>query len=65
VVAGIPGIEVVHFNDTDVVRHPLVQRIIVAYERRAAAKLLGESGTARADGSAAASPRPATSEAIE
>jgi len=65
VVAGIPGIEIVHFNDTDVVRHPLVQRIIVAYERRAAAKLLGESGTARAESSAAASPRPAAPEAIE
>ena len=32
VVAGIPGITVVRFDETDVVRHPLVQRIIVAYE---------------------------------
>jgi len=38
IVDGIPGIEIVHFDDTDVVRHPLVQRIIVAYERRAAGK---------------------------
>jgi phosphate starvation-inducible PhoH-like protein len=33
IVSGIPGIEVVHLDDRDVVRHPLVQRIIVAYER--------------------------------
>ena len=30
----IPGISVCHFNDADVVRHPLVQKIIVAYEQR-------------------------------
>ena len=45
VVAGIPGITVVKFDQTDVVRHPLVQRIIVAYESfengRAAAQLSG------------------------
>jgi len=34
VVAGIPGIEFVYFDETDVVRHPLVQRIILAYDRR-------------------------------
>jgi phosphate starvation-inducible protein PhoH and related proteins len=32
VVSGIDGIEIVYFNDKDVVRHPLVQRIIRAYE---------------------------------
>jgi phosphate starvation-inducible PhoH-like protein len=36
VVDSISGIEVVHFDDTDVVRHPLVQRIILAYERHEA-----------------------------
>lgn len=36
VVSGIPGIKVVHFDKTDVVRHPLVQRIVVAYDERAA-----------------------------
>jgi phosphate starvation-inducible PhoH-like protein len=36
VVSGIPGIEIVRFDDTDVVRHPLVQRIVVAYDERAA-----------------------------
>jgi phosphate starvation-inducible PhoH-like protein len=31
---GIDGIAFCHFTEVDVVRHPLVQRIIVAYERR-------------------------------
>ncbi len=31
---GIPGIGVSHFTELDVVRHPLVQKIIVAYEKR-------------------------------
>ena len=31
---GIEGIDVVRFSDEDVVRHPLVQRIIRAYEER-------------------------------
>jgi phosphate starvation-inducible PhoH-like protein len=34
IVAGIPGIAVVPFDETDVVRHPLVQQIILAYDRR-------------------------------
>jgi phosphate starvation-inducible PhoH-like protein len=32
----IPGIRFVHFDESDVVRHPLVQKIIRAYELRAA-----------------------------
>jgi len=32
--AAIEGIAFCHFTDVDVVRHPLVQRIIVAYDRR-------------------------------
>jgi phosphate starvation-inducible PhoH-like protein len=44
IVEGIPGIEIVHFDDTDVVRHPLVQRIIVAYERREAGKRANAAG---------------------
>jgi len=32
--AGIEGIAISHFTQVDVVRHPLVQRIIVAYEQR-------------------------------
>ena len=31
---GIPGIGISHFTELDVVRHPLVQKIIVAYEKR-------------------------------
>jgi phosphate starvation-inducible PhoH-like protein len=34
VVSGIAGIEIVHFDKTDVVRHPLVQRIVEAYDER-------------------------------
>jgi len=33
VLAGIPGIEFHYFTGADVVRHPLVQRIIAAYEK--------------------------------
>ena len=33
VVEGIAGVEFVRFDETDVVRHPLVQRIIRAYDR--------------------------------
>jgi phosphate starvation-inducible PhoH-like protein len=33
ILRGIEGIEFVYFSDRDVVRHPLVQEIIKAYER--------------------------------
>ena len=33
ILKGIEGIEFVYFSDRDVVRHPLVQDIIKAYER--------------------------------
>lgn len=33
VLAGVDGIEFVHLNDQDVVRHELVQKIVQAYER--------------------------------
>ena len=32
----VPGIAFVHFSEKDVVRHPLVQEIIRAYERHEA-----------------------------
>jgi phosphate starvation-inducible PhoH-like protein len=32
VVEGVEGIAVIRLNDTDVVRHPLVQRIVRAYD---------------------------------
>jgi len=34
VVGDICGIEIVYFDETDVVRHPLVQRIVRAYDQR-------------------------------
>ena len=33
VLHGVEGVSIVHFTDRDVVRHPLVQRIVKAYER--------------------------------
>ncbi|MBI4880934.1 MAG: PhoH family protein [Planctomycetes bacterium] len=33
ILAGIDGISIVHLTRKDIVRHPLVQRIVVAYER--------------------------------
>jgi phosphate starvation-inducible PhoH-like protein len=32
VVSGVEGVSFIHFNERDVVRHPLVQRIVRAYE---------------------------------
>ncbi|MDX2020494.1 MAG: PhoH family protein [Deltaproteobacteria bacterium] len=34
ILKGIPGIEFRHFSDVDVCRHPLVQKVIRAYERQ-------------------------------
>lgn len=31
---GISGISIIHFNQKDIVRHPLVQRIVDAYEKK-------------------------------
>jgi phosphate starvation-inducible PhoH-like protein len=33
VLRGVEGVSIIHFTDRDVVRHPLVQRIVKAYER--------------------------------
>jgi phosphate starvation-inducible PhoH-like protein len=33
VLAGVPGISFVQFTARDVVRHPLVQKIVAAYDR--------------------------------
>jgi phosphate starvation-inducible PhoH-like protein len=35
---GVPGIVTVRFNETDVVRHPLVAEIVAAYDRDAAGR---------------------------
>jgi phosphate starvation-inducible PhoH-like protein len=42
VVEGISGIEFTHFDDKDVVRHPLVQRIVLAYDRADSTPRQGE-----------------------
>jgi phosphate starvation-inducible PhoH-like protein len=39
VLKDVPGISFTHFNPKDVVRHPLVQRIVEAYERYDSAHL--------------------------
>jgi len=57
VVGGISGIEFVHFDDKDVVRHPLVQRIILAYDRREEARRNGAD--AREGGARPGSAHPA------
>ena len=33
ILEGVPGIVTVRFNETDVVRHPLVAEIVQAYDR--------------------------------
>lgn len=38
ILAGVEGIAFVYFSDIDVVRHPLVQRIVAAYDRHEKAK---------------------------
>lgn len=39
ILTGIKGVGIVYLNETDVVRHPLVQKIILAYEKYEAGKL--------------------------
>ncbi|HKY31341.1 MAG TPA: PhoH family protein [Candidatus Polarisedimenticolia bacterium] len=48
VVASVPGIAIVHFDESDVVRHPLVQRIIVAYDAYETSRGDGARGPAAA-----------------
>jgi phosphate starvation-inducible PhoH-like protein len=43
ILAGVRGIAFTRFTSADVVRHPLVQKIIGAYERDAAAKKSGDA----------------------
>src|SRR5258705_13792869 len=47
VVASVPGIRFVYFDETDVVRHPLVQGIIKAYEAYRNGNRPPESGPKR------------------
>jgi phosphate starvation-inducible PhoH-like protein len=52
IVSGIKGIEFVYFNEKDVVRHSLVQRIIKAYESFAARNAALQNGAPNPGGSA-------------
>jgi len=54
VISGVEGISFIHFNDRDVVRHPLVQRIVRAYESYSAQGLARQQPLefGQADGSA-------------
>jgi phosphate starvation-inducible PhoH-like protein len=46
---GIEGIDFVHFNEKDVVRHPLVQSIILAYEKQSGAGAESPSANSKKD----------------
>jgi phosphate starvation-inducible protein PhoH and related proteins len=49
VLRGVEGISFVHFDDKDVVRHPLVQRIVRAYEKYTEATGAGRQLTLKLD----------------
>jgi phosphate starvation-inducible protein PhoH and related proteins len=42
VLSGVEGVSFIHFNEKDVVRHPLVQRIVRAYEAYSAQNIAGQ-----------------------
>jgi phosphate starvation-inducible PhoH-like protein len=42
VISGVEGVSFIHFNEKDVVRHPLVQRIVRAYEAYSAQNIAGQ-----------------------
>lgn len=47
VLEGVSGVEMVHFSHADVVRHPLVTRIVCAYDARDAARKAAAPGRGR------------------
>lgn len=47
VLEGVSGVEMVHFSHADVVRHPLVTRIVRAYDARDAARKAAAPGRGR------------------
>jgi phosphate starvation-inducible PhoH-like protein len=47
ILEGVEGIDFLYFNEKDVVRHPLVQSIIVAYERHESNSADGRSEDAQ------------------
>lgn len=59
ILPGVTGVAFTHFTSKDVVRHPLVQRIVEAYERRQAADEEREASDRRGtDGPGREGPRP-------
>jgi phosphate starvation-inducible PhoH-like protein len=61
VVGSIEGISLVYFDERDVVRHSLVQRIIKAYDEYSGNHTQGANGSRAGQRSAAAASRPDTS----
>ncbi|MDR3493099.1 MAG: PhoH family protein [Ancalomicrobiaceae bacterium] len=49
ILKGVEGVVTVHFNETDVVRHELVARIVKAYDDRSRQKLAAKQGSEAAD----------------
>ena len=47
VLTGVEGIHLTHFDGTDVVRHPIIQSIVEAYERRAQRDDTDKPGTGK------------------
>jgi len=62
VLEGVSGIGVMRFSEADVVRHPLVQSIIRAYDRRDAARA---GGPARSDGDPGAGTAPPSAHTVD
>jgi len=56
VVGNIEGIALIYFDERDVVRHSLVQRIIKAYEERAGSQANGKASAGPARAAAAVPP---------
>jgi len=56
ILRGIDGISFVYLTDADVVRHPLVRRIILAFENRARSEREAERATDSAPGTAPGAP---------
>jgi phosphate starvation-inducible PhoH-like protein len=52
VLPGVEGVAFTHFTSRDVVRHPLVQRIVQAYEKKQAGERGAEAGGERPNASA-------------
>ncbi len=62
ILKGVEGITFVHFDDTDVVRHTLVQRVVKAYDRHAETTGAARQLTLRLDTAPEREPAPVTDE---